>query len=324
MQEKDDCLFVTESLEKIRSEKLWMNEARYFQHAQISVTAAKKMLSHAVWGVDNPTELKQPREIMGLMFGKPTKKSIVVTDVFSLPIEGTETRVIAEDDDVMQYMIRLSESLEKTRKERLIGWYHSHPFDKNSSLNEEKKGNHCFLSQMDVTTQTMWQRVEDNLGNPFLAVVVDPQNSIRRRVPEFGAFRVVTMEENSGLTPLGEEMTKVDESEVERQFGSCWKSYYQLKISFFTSNISQTVKFEDDWKIIFNGLKRKKTVEEEKEVNQQLDAILALLKAVRTAKLWRDGQTSQDILKELEEKINILETNEKVDQVIAKLTQLPQ
>ena len=49
------------------------------------------------------------------MLGRPdpdTPKTLVVTDVFPLPIEGFETRVIADDQDVVNYMIELGESLE--------------------------------------------------------------------------------------------------------------------------------------------------------------------------------------------------------------------
>ena len=56
-----------------------------------------------------------PIEVMGLMLGRPdpdTPRTLVVTDVFPLPIEGFETRVIADDQDVVNYMIELGESLE--------------------------------------------------------------------------------------------------------------------------------------------------------------------------------------------------------------------
>ena len=53
----------------------------------------------------------------------------------------------------------------QTRKERFMGWYHSHPFDVNVHT-------HCFLSGTDVSTQLAWQRAEDGHGNPWLAIVV--------------------------------------------------------------------------------------------------------------------------------------------------------
>jgi len=39
----------------------------------------------------------------------------VVTDVFPLPVEGAETRVLADDTEVQNYMISLGESLEMVR-----------------------------------------------------------------------------------------------------------------------------------------------------------------------------------------------------------------
>jgi len=38
-----------------------------------------------------------------------------VTDVFPLPVEGAETRVLADDTEVQNYMITLGESLEMVR-----------------------------------------------------------------------------------------------------------------------------------------------------------------------------------------------------------------
>ena len=53
----------------------------------------------------------------------------------------------------------------QTRKERFMGWYHSHPFD-------VEVHTHCFLSSTDISTQLSWQRAEDPHGNPWLAIVV--------------------------------------------------------------------------------------------------------------------------------------------------------
>lgn len=53
----------------------------------------------------------------------------------------------------------------QTRKERFMGWYHSHPFD-------VEVHSHCFLSSTDISTQLSWQRAEDPHGNPWLAIVV--------------------------------------------------------------------------------------------------------------------------------------------------------
>lgn len=90
-------------------------------------------MTHCNSGVEKGTQKGgNPIEVMGLMLGRPdplTPRTLVVTDVFPLPIEGFETRVIADDQDVVNHMIALGESLESTRKEKFMGWYHSHPFD---------------------------------------------------------------------------------------------------------------------------------------------------------------------------------------------------
>ena len=125
---------------------------------------------------------------MGLMLGRPDPHkptNLIVTDAFPLPIEGFETRVIADDQNVINHMISLGERLEGTRKEKFMGWYHSHPFD--LVLGEESRS-HCFLSQTDLTTQLQWQRAEDPHGNPFAAIVVDPLRSMYLGTPQLKAF----------------------------------------------------------------------------------------------------------------------------------------
>ncbi len=37
--------------------------------------------------------------------------------------------MVADDNDVINHMIALGESLEPTRREKFMGWYHSHPFE---------------------------------------------------------------------------------------------------------------------------------------------------------------------------------------------------
>ena len=38
---------------------------------------------------------------------------VLVMDCFPLPVEGTETRVVADDEEVQAYMVNMSESLEQ-------------------------------------------------------------------------------------------------------------------------------------------------------------------------------------------------------------------
>lgn len=179
-----------------------------------------------------------PIEVMGLLLGRPdptTPHTLIVTDVFPLPIEGFETRVIADDGDVINHMIALGESLENTRKEKFMGWYHSHPFDVGIH-------SHCFLSQTDISTQLQWQRAEDPHGNPFLAIVVDPLRSLAKGVPELKAFRAYPPEYTNPVQnqcPNGE-IIHEEQARLE-QWGSCWSSYYELEVEYFMSAGARSV-----------------------------------------------------------------------------------
>ena len=114
-------------LAKVREQKLWKNDPKYFKSTRLSPSAVMKMLSHANSGVEKGMSSQggKPVEVMGLMLGRPSTDedeldTLIVTDVFPLPIEGAETKVLADDQEVINYMIELGESLEITRKERFM------------------------------------------------------------------------------------------------------------------------------------------------------------------------------------------------------------
>lgn len=196
-------------------------------------------MMHCQSGVDKGiSKGGNPIEVMGLLMGRPdhdTPKTLVITDAFPLPIEGFETRVIADDANVVNHMIALGECLERTRKEKFMGWYHSHPFD----LGEHS---HCFLSQTDLSTQLQWQRAEDPHGNPFVAIVLDPLRSIHKSTPEIKAFRAYPPEYNS---PVPNECPNgtVETSEQARleQWGSCWNRYYELDVEYYMSSTARGI-----------------------------------------------------------------------------------
>ena len=170
--------------------------------------------------------------------GRPDPYSpttLIVTDAFPLPIEGFETRVIADDQNVVNHMISLNECLERSRKEKFMGWYHSHPFD----LGEHS---HCFLSQTDLSTQLQWQRAEDPHGNPFVAIVLDPLRSQHVGTPQLKAFRAYPPEYQSPIAnqcPDG----SVEASEQTRLelWGSCWNRYYELSVEYYMSSTSRSI-----------------------------------------------------------------------------------
>ncbi|KAF0689634.1 Aste57867_18933 [Aphanomyces stellatus] len=226
---------------EVRSNKQWSQDPKYFRRVQVSPSATMKMLSHAQSGVEKGMSSPggKPVEIMGLLLGRPSTdpanlNTLIVTDAFPLPIEGAETKVLADDQEVMNYMISLGEAIETTRKEKFMGWYHSHPFDVEVT-------SHCFLSSTDLSTQLQWQRSEDPHGNPWLAIVIDPLRSLAKKRPEMGAFRAYPPEFAAPLneTPDGQIVTD-DTARVER-WGSCWNRYYALEIEYFMSNMGSNV-----------------------------------------------------------------------------------
>ncbi len=91
---------------------------------------------------------------MGLLIGRPDisdlGQTMIVSDAFPLPVEGIETRVVTDDEKVMGYMTELADTLELTRRDRIVGWYHSHPFDVDVH-------SQCFFSSTDVSTQMSYQ-----------------------------------------------------------------------------------------------------------------------------------------------------------------------
>jgi hypothetical protein len=114
-------------LNELRKESPWTKDPKYFTSCSLSPSAVMKMMMHCQSGVKKGIDKGgNPIEVMGLLMGRPdheTPKTLVITDAFPLPIEGFETRVIADDQDVVNHMIALGECLERTRKEKFMGWY---------------------------------------------------------------------------------------------------------------------------------------------------------------------------------------------------------
>ena len=111
------CFFIP--LQRLSSEKPWLAEPKWFTKVKVSAAAAAKMTTHAgivrrvrqvpssatrclsyfaATGVDKGLKSSNamPVEVMGLMVGHIDTEdphSLIVSDVFPLPVEGTETTV---------------------------------------------------------------------------------------------------------------------------------------------------------------------------------------------------------------------------------------
>jgi hypothetical protein len=113
-----------EKLTRVRQEMLWLQDPRYFKKIKIAPSATIKMQVHGQSGVEKGIKKSgKPIEVMGLLVGRPDTEDrdcVIITDAQPLPIEGFETRVIADDENIINYMIELSEMNEIMKKERYI------------------------------------------------------------------------------------------------------------------------------------------------------------------------------------------------------------
>ena len=164
------------------------------------------------------------------MQGYTDGDTIVITDAFGLPVEGTETRVNAQED-ANEYMIQYLQSSrdQGSRQENVVGWYHSHP------------GYGCWLSGIDVDTQKLQQQFND----PFVAVVIDPDRTISAGRVEIGAFRTFP----DGYKPpesAAPAASSSDDPGTGRQsvplakaedFGAHASRYYPMEVSHFKPSL---------------------------------------------------------------------------------------
>ncbi|RAH87709.1 COP9 signalosome subunit CsnE [Aspergillus japonicus CBS 114.51] len=218
----------------LSAQRPWSKDPHYFKTVRISALALLKMVMHARSGGS--------LEVMGLMQGYILPETFVVTDAYRLPVEGTETRVNAQEE-ANEYMVSYLQSCRDAgRMENAVGWYHSHP------------GYGCWLSGIDVTTQDMQQ-----LGGPFVAVVIDPERTISAGKVDIGAFRTFPKdyvppkggeqhlgggeEDGEDTAPNGgggAGYQSVPLSKAE-DFGAHASHYYSLEVEIFKSTLDAQI-----------------------------------------------------------------------------------
>jgi len=228
----DNFKYNEDAIKKLNAERPWSGNVRYFNKVKVSALCAMKMLKHSLAGVKKGREGQggTPVEVMGLLVGKPNGDEIVVMDAEPLPVEGIETKVEASDQ-AQKYMLELMEALEaRGRKERFIGWYHSHPFD--VDVNPM-----YFLSATDVGTQTIWQ----NSIPSWTAIVLDPLRSLAQQEPQLGCFRVFPATHTPPKLEGPDGNIYPDDLTLSTRWGSAANRYYQLQHSFFMSSLGHSL-----------------------------------------------------------------------------------
>ncbi|KAJ8653771.1 hypothetical protein O0I10_010570 [Lichtheimia ornata] len=190
-------------------QKPWKTNPNHYKHVKISAIALIKMVMHARSGGNI--------EVMGLMQGKVQGDTMIIMDAFGLPVEGTETRVNAQNE-AYEYMVSYMEQAKEVgRLENAIGWYHSHP------------GYGCWLSGIDVNTQMLNQQFQE----PWVAVVIDPNRTMSAGKVDIGAFRTYPKDYKAPDEGPSQYQT-IPLSKIE-DFGVHAKSYYSLEVSHFKS-----------------------------------------------------------------------------------------
>lgn len=208
-----DSYFKYEQVEQqaVQQQKPWARDPHFFKHVKISALALLKMAMHAKSGGN--------LEIMGMLQGKVAGDTFIITDVYALPVEGTETRVNAQAE-AYEYIVDFGETGKAVgRLENAVGWYHSHP------------GYGCWLSGIDCSTQMVQQQYSE----PFLAIVVDPHRTIAAGKVEIGAFRTYPEGYKPPEAPASEYQT-IPMNKIE-DFGVHANSYYPLDVSYFKSSL---------------------------------------------------------------------------------------
>ncbi|SCU96542.1 LAME_0F16600g1_1 [Lachancea meyersii CBS 8951] len=189
------------------SSEPWKSDDLFLKRVSLSKQASYKILQHAVRGGDV--------EIMGMLVGTVQKRTVVVYDSYSLPVEGTETRVNAQLESY-EYMVQYMSEVYDSRPEKchIVGWYHSHP------------GYGCWLSGIDVQTQELNQTFQD----PYVAVVVDPKKTLQENRLSIGAFRTVPVKElDSEMDPIS------TNTEGDERYGHHSARYYELELEICES-----------------------------------------------------------------------------------------
>lgn len=91
----------------------------------LTLASLSLQISHALSGVEKglASSNGMPIEIMGLLQGHidtDDSHALIVVDAFPLPVEGTETSVVSDRPEVINYMVSLGDRLEEVSKTRLL------------------------------------------------------------------------------------------------------------------------------------------------------------------------------------------------------------
>lgn len=229
--QKNDEVFAhdADTQKLLNEERPWDKEPKYFKKCKINAVAAAKILKHAMRGVrEGKAKSGMSVEVMGLLVGKVQYDTYIIMDIIELPVEGAENTVVADDPKTMKFMWSAVERLEALRDERMIGWYHSHPFDYNPQMSN------CFFSNIDIQNQLSWQMAYKK----FVGIVVDPLRSLKRGVVEVRSFMAYKADYSPPANECPDGSIIPDKELRQKRWGNGHSRYYMLESSFFASSLT--------------------------------------------------------------------------------------
>ncbi|XP_023347281.1 26S proteasome non-ATPase regulatory subunit 14 [Eurytemora carolleeae] len=273
------------------------------EQVYISSLALLKMLKHGRAGV--------PMEVMGLMLGEFVDEYTVrVIDVFAMPQSGCFSlqQLVGMDMswEYIPHQAKMLDMLKQTgRPEMVVGWYHSHP------------GFGCWLSGVDINTQQSFEALSDRA----VAVVVDPIQSVKGKVV-IDAFRLI----NPNMMVLGQEPRQTTsvlghlvKPSIQALIHGLNRHYYSIAINYRKNELEQRMLMNLNKKSWSDGLTlrdykdhcglNEKTVEEMLQLAKNYDKALEEEEKMTPEQLAIKNVGKLDPKRHLEEKVDVLMTN---------------
>lgn len=146
------------------------NDPRYFNTVYITPRSLLNMINHS---------LTTSNEVMGYLAGHFKGQSYIITDAVALPIEGTETRVTANDESEWKLIEHFCDMNRLGRPEDQTGWYHTHP------------SYFCYFSKIDIVNHRIHC---EGRGGCFVGLVLDPTNTASSGSLHLSAFSTIPKE----------------------------------------------------------------------------------------------------------------------------------
>ena len=194
---------------------------------------------------------------------------------------GTGVSVEAVDPVFQTNMLEMLS--QTSRKEMVVGWYHSHP------------GFGCWLSGVDMNTQTSFEQ----LNARAVAVVVDPVQSVKGKVV-IDAFRMIAGQQMMMLAPTEPRQTTstvgfLKKATIQARIHGLDRYYYSLVIDWRKNDLEEQMLMNLHKKDWTTGLILKKFEDHKKTTETMLGDMARLSKSYSERVREEEGKTQEEV-----------------------------